>query len=104
MKKFFREAVSELHNVTWPTKKHAINIARITLGFTLVSAVFMWVMDYIFSESYSFISKLNPKNNVIIQTPTDTWAKVTLDWKSVTVDSSSWKVIINDSTNSWNVQ
>lgn len=102
MKKFLRDALSELHSVTWPTRKYAINIAKITLGFVLVSAIFIWIMDYIFSSGYNFIFTLNPKNNIIYDTPSSTsWINV-LDWSLEELDSS-WSVINEIEAETWSI-
>ena len=91
MKKVISEALSEIHNVTWPTKKHAIKISKITIGFTLASAVFMWVSDWLLSSAYKWLKSLNPKleevANENIPFPTGSWAD--LDWDSLVLSGSS---------------
>ena len=99
MNKFFKEIVSELHNVTWPTRQHAIRISKITIWFTLASAFLLWLLDMFFSQAYKFIAQLNPRNNVPIerniQTNSDSWA-VVLSWAKVTI---SWSNLDNKDLN-----
>lgn len=49
VKKYVREAVEELHAVTWPTKQQMFKITAIVLGFTLVTSVFIALVDYLFN-------------------------------------------------------
>ncbi len=91
MNKFIKEAISELHNVTWPTKNHAIRISKITIWFTLSVAIVLWVFDYMLSEAYTFIAQLNPKNNVPIvrEHTTDGSWNILLSWATI----STWSNI-----------
>jgi preprotein translocase SecE subunit len=41
MIKFFKDAISEIHNVTWPTQKHYMHISMVAIVFTLSTAVFV---------------------------------------------------------------
>jgi preprotein translocase subunit SecE len=43
--KFFRNVVSELKLVTWPTKKDLISYSTVVVIFILVMAVIIFVMD-----------------------------------------------------------
>lgn len=100
MKKFIKEALSEIHSVSWPTKKHAINISKVAIVFTLSCAVFIWVSDYIFAEAYKVWSSLNPKNIPVqmenmnhnmdqdtnpfeIELNTETWSIKIETWSSI---------------------
>jgi preprotein translocase subunit SecE len=55
--KYFRDSFRELSKVTWPTKNQAIKITGIVLGFTLVFAAFLGLVDFIFRTGY--LSLLN---------------------------------------------
>lgn len=58
VKKYIREAVEELHAVTWPTKQQMFKITAIVLGFTLVTSVFIALIDYLFNSGNAFILSL----------------------------------------------
>lgn len=49
IKKYFRESLAELNNVTWPTRKQGIRITMIVFIFMIVSAAVLGFLDYIFS-------------------------------------------------------
>ncbi len=53
MKKFMHDALYELSQVTWLTKKQAIRYSIITVGFVLTSAIAFWWVDTIFSYLYT---------------------------------------------------
>ncbi len=42
---YFKGAVHELKNVTWPTQKQAIRLSIITIGFVLGGALLFGVLD-----------------------------------------------------------
>jgi preprotein translocase subunit SecE len=57
IKKYFRESLQELHNVTWPTKKQSIRITTIVFVFMIVSAIVLGFLDQVFAWGIqSFIS------------------------------------------------
>lgn len=56
--KYVRDSFQELTKVTWPTKNQAIKITAIVLGFTLVFAAFLGVLDYIFGTGYLLLINL----------------------------------------------
>ena len=45
-----RETVGELRKVTWPTKEEAIKMTKIVIVVVLATAVFLGVVDFIFSR------------------------------------------------------
>ncbi|MBN2307120.1 preprotein translocase subunit SecE [Candidatus Peregrinibacteria bacterium] len=49
IKKYLRESLAELNNVTWPTRKQGIRITTIVFIFMVVSAAVLGFMDYLFS-------------------------------------------------------
>jgi len=106
MKKFIKEALSELYNVSWPTKKHAINISKVTIIFTIICAIFIWTSDYILAEAYKVWSSMNPENAVQIQQSTEEPLRqstqepleIKLDW------TNTWalKIVPTETgTNTW---
>ena len=91
MNKFIKEVVSELHNVTWPTKQHAIRISKITIWFTLSCAVLIWTLDYVLSRGSDFLLALNPKNLIPIETQdplSDSWS-LSMSWIEAILSWSS---------------
>ena len=82
MIKSIKSALSEIHNVSWPTKKHAINISKVTIIFTLFAALSIWVIDYGFTKSYTFLSSLK----------TQTTSQITPDLNSNNIDvKATWE-------------
>ncbi len=51
MLNFIRNAVSELHNVTWPTRTQAIHSMITVLSIMLLVGVFLGIVDYLFNEA-----------------------------------------------------
>lgn len=49
---YLRESFSELNKVTWPTKNQAVRLTLIVLGFTLVIAIFIGLLDLIFNYGF----------------------------------------------------
>ena len=54
---YFRESLSELHRVTWPTREQAMKIVVITLIFVLVSAFVFGVLDQVLAFGYATLLK-----------------------------------------------
>ncbi len=46
--KFFRDVVSEMKKVAWPSKKQIINNTLIVLSVVLIAAVFIFGLDSLF--------------------------------------------------------
>ena len=46
---FLKEVRLELKRTTWPTRKEAINLTLIVIGFGLVVAAFLGGLDFLFS-------------------------------------------------------
>jgi len=49
---YFRGAIHELRNVTWPTQKQAIRLSVITIGFVLVGALFFGLFDALLNQLF----------------------------------------------------
>ena len=45
---YFMSAWEELRKVTWPTKEQTARITIVTLVFTLVTAILLGVIDFVF--------------------------------------------------------
>lgn len=55
---YFRESVSELHRVTWPTREQAFKIVAITLVFVAIAALIFGVLDQVLALGYSYLLNL----------------------------------------------
>ena len=57
--KYFRDAISELHRVSWPTRQQAIRISIIVLAVTFVIALVLGFLDTFFSWGYQQLLRLS---------------------------------------------
>ena len=53
--KYFREAISELHRVTWPTRAQAIKISLTVLAITFVIAIALGFFDTFLAWLYRLL-------------------------------------------------
>ena len=49
LKKYLRESLAELNNVTWPTRKQGIRITTTVFIFMIAAAAVLGFVDYLFS-------------------------------------------------------
>lgn len=49
LKKYLKESIAELHNVTWPTRKKGIRITVIVIIFMVVCALAFGAIDQLFA-------------------------------------------------------
>lgn len=85
MIKFFKDAVSEIHNVTWPTKKHYMHISMVAIVFTLSTAVFVWFLDYFFDK---WVKMTAPVVEIESQIPAE---DINLDVSNIEVNTENWE-------------
>jgi preprotein translocase subunit SecE len=52
---YFKESVAEMKKVTWPTKKETYNYTLLVIGISIAVALFLGLLDYIFTESFQII-------------------------------------------------
>ena len=52
---FLRETRGEMRKVTWPTRQETQRLTAIVIGFTIVFAAFLGLLDFIWSTSLEFI-------------------------------------------------
>jgi preprotein translocase subunit SecE len=50
IQKWWNETVGELRKVTWPTKEEALKMTKIVVVVVLATAVFLGVVDFVFSR------------------------------------------------------
>ena len=48
--KYFRESLTELQKVTWPNRKQAVKLTAAVLIFSVVFALYIGLLDTIFSN------------------------------------------------------
>jgi len=53
LRNYFRESVSELHRVQWPTRAQATRLAVIVLVFTFIAAGVFGLLDGLLSAAYT---------------------------------------------------
>lgn len=58
IRKYIRESIQEIHNVTWPTRKQAIRITTIVFIFMIVAAAILGVVDHFMSVGYKALLKI----------------------------------------------
>jgi len=56
---YFREAVSELHRVSWPTRQQAVRISIIVLAVTFAFAFVFGFFDVFLAWGYEQLIKLS---------------------------------------------
>lgn len=56
--RYFRETRGELRKVTWPTRQESQRLTAIVLGVTAVMALFLGLLDLIFSNAIQRLVEL----------------------------------------------
>lgn len=49
IRKYIRDSIAELNNVTWPTRKQGIRITTIVFIFMIVAAIILGFLDQLFA-------------------------------------------------------
>lgn len=57
---YVQASIEELRKVTWPTKNQAIRLTFLVLGFCVVTAALLGVLDYAFSTGHQALLNLAP--------------------------------------------
>jgi preprotein translocase subunit SecE len=57
--RYLRDTRAELRKVRWPTRQEAWGLTRIVLAVTVALALFMWLLDYLFSLMLSGLVNQN---------------------------------------------
>jgi preprotein translocase subunit SecE len=55
VQRFFRETVSELRKVNWPTWQEAKNLTIIVLIVTIGMSLFLGALDFIFTKLFALL-------------------------------------------------
>lgn len=54
---YFKESQVELTKVSWPTRRQAVRLTLIVIGFSVVFALFIGAVDYFFSRGLQMLVK-----------------------------------------------
>lgn len=83
---YVQESFEELRKVTWPTRNQAIKLTFIVIGFCIVFALFVGLLDFGFNLGYRQLVQFSEK---VAPLPADVAsgeaAPITIDPSSVTV-------------------
>ena len=52
---YIKESIAEMKKVTWPTKKETRNYTILVIGISIGVALFLGLLDYIFTTGFQFI-------------------------------------------------
>lgn len=52
---FFKECAGELRKVTWPTRSEVFSSTRVVFISTIVVAVLLGLLDWVFTQGYSLV-------------------------------------------------
>lgn len=55
---YLKESVAELKKVAWPTRREALRSTGIVLGFSVVIAAFLGLLDYLFTLGLNYLIDL----------------------------------------------
>jgi len=69
--KFVQEARIELTKVNWPTRKTVINLSLTVIGVSLVFAVLIASIDYVFTQGIKWLITMAPAPSNITAEPMD---------------------------------
>ena len=58
MKQFFKEVSGEVKKLSWPTKKELVSYTLTVLGFIVLMAVIIYVLDLVFGEGLGLLANL----------------------------------------------
>ena len=58
LSRYLRETRGELRKVTWPTREESQRLTAIVLGVTAIMAVFLGLLDLIFSNGVESLVRL----------------------------------------------
>ena len=57
-KQFFKEVSGEVKKLSWPTKKELVSYTLTVLGFIILMAVIIYVLDLVFGEGLGLLANL----------------------------------------------
>lgn len=89
---YFQASFQELKKVTWPTKNRAIRLTFLVLGFCLVTAIILGILDYGFGLGHKALLDIAP-SRPIQSLPVDVGAEQPFESMPVSVTDSEGNVI-----------
>jgi len=89
---YVQASAEELRKVTWPTKNQAVRMTFLVLGFCMVVALILGVLDFVFGIGYRSLLDLGPERALPAAVYEETG---TLDGGAVTVGDDG-AVTINE--------
>jgi len=54
---FLKEVRAEMSNVSWPSKKETFRLTGIVVGISLIVALFIGILDFIFANLMTLVLK-----------------------------------------------
>lgn len=57
---YVQASIEELRKVSWPTKNQAIRLTFLVLGFCVVTAFILGILDYVFNTGHQALLDLAP--------------------------------------------
>lgn len=51
--RYFRETVTELRKVRWPSRRETWTLTKVVLAVTFGMAFFLWILDFLFGQLLS---------------------------------------------------
>jgi len=55
LKNYLQESLTEMKKVTWPSKKETYNYTVLVIAISIGVAIFLVILDYIFSTGFQFL-------------------------------------------------
>ena len=64
---YFEESYQELRKVSWPTRSQAVKLSFLVLGFCIATAVFIGLLDFVFSYGYQTLVNMAPAPTAVTE-------------------------------------
>lgn len=61
---YLQASFEELRKVTWPTRNQAIRLTFLVLGFCMVVAILLGILDFVFGIGYRSLLDLGPERSL----------------------------------------
>ena len=55
LKNYVNDSIEEMKKVTWPTRKETYNYTLLVIGISLAMAIFLGMLDFVFSKGLELI-------------------------------------------------
>jgi len=54
---FLKEVRAEMNNVSWPSKKETTRLTGVVIGVSLIVAIFIGILDFLFTNLATLVLK-----------------------------------------------